>query len=822
MSDNKQNIDNNVTNLLANDDESTSILENIDFNKIREIIFKSLIWVILINILTILAAYLYIKYQKPLYQSSSLLKLTVENEKVVSKLDFLIPEGQGSDDNLLGEIEIVRSNIVLGTVAETAKNIKVSYFAKGNFVDKEMYGYSPFRVEYQEKETSTIYDKKINLNIISSREYEITIGENKYKYRFGKDISLFGEKVKIIKTSHFGQEFINLDYYFIVNSRNALIRYLQKNLIVGEQNKKAKTFSIGFKEYEQHKARDIVNLIDSVYIEKTREEKNKSNVSTLAFVEKKIKEYKDSLDKYENLLQSFFLENRTKDIDAKVEKAIEELEELSKQRSIINRKLSNLVELQTSLENEDNLVEDEYYLYQIENPAMTSILSNLREKLLERKRLEVRVKAGSGTTKEQGLNIEIAQLKKDLKNLIRASKQAVRGQMEEINEQLGKAQGILQNLPNKGGDYANINQQYQVYKSYYDQFFNLKVSLMVAQAGVVPKSILLSPANLPTKSIGTPSFIIYGIAVFLGFFLSAGVIIIRYLLHDTVTNQKELERFVKAPILGVIPLYRKHKLEHTKLVVDKNPKSSLNEAIRDIRTNLEFMLPNDKGLYDKENTPLLSVTSTISGEGKTFVVSNLGGVIAMADIKVVILDFDMRKPKLHLAFGEENEKGVSTILIGKTSVEECIQKTQIKNLDFISSGPTPPNPSELILREDFDIMLDELKTLYDVIMIDTPPVGLVTDAMLIMKKVDLPMYIVKANYSKKVFTRNINRLYKKEFKHISVVLNAVKHTKSYGYYYGGYYGAYGYGSGYYTDDDEPKPSLVKRITNIFRFKRKRK
>lgn len=213
----------------------------------------------------------------------------------------------------------------------------------------------------------------------------------------------------------------------------------------------------------------------------------------------------------------------------------------------------------------------------------------------------------------------------------------------------------------------------------------------------------------------------------------------------------------------------------------------------------------------------MSVTSTISGEGKTFVAINLSGVIALSGVKVVIIDLDMRKPKIHRAFDVDNEVGMSTILIGKNTVEQCIHKTSIDSLDFISAGPTPPNPSELILRDEFDKTLKHLHTIYDLIFIDTPPVGLVTDGIIIMKKVDQPLYVVRAEYSKKGFEKNINKLViNNNFKNLGAILNGFDNSIGYGYGYKYGYGyGYGYGSGYYHE--EAKLSFYKRVLAFFRL-----
>jgi capsular exopolysaccharide synthesis family protein len=258
-----------------------------------------------------------------------------------------------------------------------------------------------------------------------------------------------------------------------------------------------------------------------------------------------------------------------------------------------------------------------------------------------------------------------------------------------------------------------------------------------------------------------------------------------------------------APVLGIVPVFKQKKETVSRLVIDKNPKSAISEALRLIRTNLDFVFPG------KKQKRIIAVTSTVSGEGKTFVVVNLGGIIALSEAKVILLDLDMRKPKIHVAFDAENQKGVSTILINKHKLEECIQKSPIPNLDFISSGPTPPNPSELIMRAEFDKLLQDLSQLYDYILIDTPPVGLVTDGILVMSKSDLPLYVVRADYSRRTVSNNINKLFKNErFRNLTVVLNALRSEKDvYKYDYGGY------SQGYY-DEVQRKKSGLKKLEEI--------
>jgi capsular exopolysaccharide synthesis family protein len=202
----------------------------------------------------------------------------------------------------------------------------------------------------------------------------------------------------------------------------------------------------------------------------------------------------------------------------------------------------------------------------------------------------------------------------------------------------------------------------------------------------------------------------------------------------------------------------------------------------------------------------------VSGEGKTFIAVNLGAILALSNAKIVIVDLDMRKPKVHLAFNEEKgTAGVSTILIGKHTINESLRKTSVDNLTFITAGPTPPNPSELILSEEFNQFLAQLKEKFDVVILDTPPVGLVTDGILAMKHADLPIYVVRADYSKKSYAKSINSLsVNNKFANLTAILNSVKSNKNQGYGYG--YG-YGYGQGYY--DDEPETSNGSFLSRLF-------
>jgi capsular exopolysaccharide synthesis family protein len=378
--------------------------------------------------------------------------------------------------------------------------------------------------------------------------------------------------------------------------------------------------------------------------------------------------------------------------------------------------------------------------------------------------------------------------------LIDANLKDLDQQLNNINLEISKIEQIYSSLPGQETEVNRIRRYLALNEEFYLLLKKKEAEFGIAKAGTVPDFQILMPANVPNIPISPQKGTVYTLWIIIGIIAGFVLVLVRYVLQDTVSTVRELEKNTVAPLLGVVPVYTKEKLRVAKMVVDKNPKSSLSEALRAVRTNIEFV-SSQEGTGKKR---IISVTSTVAGEGKTFVAINLSGILAMSSQKVVLLDLDMRKPKLHLAFDVANDKGMSTVLSDKCTWQEAVLHTPQQDIDVLPAGPPPPNPAELLMRPSFDQLLRDLHEVYDVIVIDSPPVGLVTDGIIIMQKADLPIYVVRSEYSKRVYLKNINKLVKANgFKSLGVIMNGLDKLKTYGY-------GYGYGYDYYTDDDVPQ------------------
>lgn len=788
------------------EEDDESVLDSLDFIKFLIVAQKNLIWVILIFSLCLSAAFIYLRYTKPIFESSSIIKIEKKEE---TNLALQLSTAEDNDSKILSsEIEILKSRTFFEKLIKKL-NFHTSLYQYGNVNYEERYKNSPFKIEFFISDIK-YYDHSFDLETIDEKSFYFSSTQQpneKKQYNYGQNITGEGYQFKIHKIATELEP--NLRFFFTINSENSQVSELMAGFEVAVLNLDAKTLKISHKHYNPAKARDIVAGIDSLYLVESLAKKFQAQEQSLAFLRNQLDDTEKKLQEFEIKLESFSRKNRSFDIKVDFGKTIARSEEFEKTIHELKLEINQLDELKSIVMQDQDIKNYIVYFNELENSQLSALLTQLHKQQIELQQILNSSKENTFTYNTK--KIELENLKSNILNTIIFSKKALNDKLYNINSKINETETKFYNLPTKETELTRLKRLYTVYEKFYLTLLEKESEFGIAKAGMVPEFTILSDPQFPTNPIFPIKQSVYLTAVGIAFMISFILVIITYFLHNTINNQGELEKGTIAPVVGVVPKYKKEKLLVSRLVVDKYPKSPLSEALRSIRTNLEFMVSQ------KKSKKILSVTSTVSGEGKTFVAINLSGIIALSGVKVVIIDLDMRKPKVHRGFDVENDIGMSTILIGRNTVEECIHKTSIDTLDFISAGPTPPNPSELILREEFDKVLEHLHTIYDVIFIDTPPVGLVTDGIIIMKKVDQPLYVVRAGYSKKGFEKNINKLIiNNNFRNLGAVLNGFDNSMGYGYGYKYGYGyGYGYGSGYYSQ--ETQPSFFKRILTFFKL-----
>lgn len=754
------------------EEQKNNTAENIDFGKLRTIVTSNIFWIVLIFVLANAVSILYVRYTKDVFESESEIKLDVKQDASELGIRGMVPDK--NLDLISGEIETIQSKLFLNTVIDSL-NISISYFSVGNFLNEELYKASPFTVKFI-KLSPSLHNIPFSIDPKSSSTIELRIGEEGpiATGPFNQPITLGDAELIVYKNPNADFQNYN-NYSFVYNSREALLDYLLNNLNVVPLNFNAKTIKVSFIDKNPFKARDLVNGIDSLYLQYSNEQKNLANKQKIDWLNNELSQIETEMGSYEDYFESFTLKNKTSDLKEDLKKTINQINRIDSQRFELSKRVTEINQLL------ENVAVGDFYLSNIQRKALSSDanknLDNLQLLVTEMDRMKLSYNESTFAYRQKEKEVQTIRdaLFKELTGL----KGSWLQRMQELNNAKNKLESAFADMPDKNTQFNKKQRFYKLNEEIYLTLMQHKSEFEIAQAGSTPDFKLLSTATLPTNPIAPRKFIIYGIGLVAGIVLNIFLIGILYLINNKITNADEVERLTGIPLLGIIPKLRRQ--NDSAVYIKDHPKSIVSEAIRTLRTNLDFFSPG-------ATRKVIAISSTVSGEGKSFIALNLGGIMALSKKKVVLLDLDMRKPKSHSISDEiDATKGVSTILIRKHSWQECVIKTSIENLDFIPSGPQPPNPSELLLNGEFTTMLEGLKTQYDFIVLDTPPVGLVTDGVMAMKRADISIYVFRANYSKKEFTKILQRMLKlNKFTNVTAVLNALQPVHK-GYYGAGYY-----------------------------------
>jgi len=748
----------------------TRTVEGIDFEKLTIVFKKNIFWVVFLFFALNLTSFLILRYTRDLFESESELKLDIKRDATELGIKTIVDD---QNVNIIsGEIEQMKSKLFISRLIDSM-DLKVSYYSRGKVLKDEMYKRSPFIVTIRKVHVAH-YDLPIYFNPVDANQFQLQIDESEKKITgyFGKPVLIDGTEVEIIKTGIYKENDEN-NYFFILNSQNKLISYVSKNLKVDPLNANANTIRISFQDHNALKAHDIVNKTDSLYILYSNRQKNLANMQKIEWLNKELVQIEKRIEDFEDYFEDFTLQNKSSDLTLDLKNTISAINKIDSQRYDLNRKILELNSVIDDLQN--NRTVSISYTKSLPD-WISKNLDELQRISFEREKLSLAYNENTFAYRQK--EQEYITIKDNLfTQLLNLKKEWMTALADHVKRKDRLEKEFIQ-MPDKNTQYSKNQRYYKLYEEFYLSMMKSKAEFEIAQAGSTPDFKILAPANLPLNPISPNKNLIIAIGFVAGIVLNIFLIGFLYLINDKITSMRELENGTKVPILGAIPISH-HSTETIFHVID-NPKSVVSEAIRTLRTNLEFF-------SSEEPNKVISISSTISGEGKSFMAVNLGGVLALSRKKTVLVDLDMRKPKSDkYPSGSDSNKGMSTILIRKNHWKDCLIHTSLENFDFIPSGPHPPNPSELLANEEFTEFLTDLKKHYEYIIIDTPPVGLVTDGIMAMKHSDVSIYVFRANYSKLDYMHNLYRIVTlNKLKNVSAVLNAVAvKSNNYGY---GYY-----------------------------------
>ncbi|MEL7147929.1 MAG: Wzz/FepE/Etk N-terminal domain-containing protein [Bacteroidota bacterium] len=582
------------------DNNQADALSTIDFGKIIRIVKKSFLWLVLIMLFTNTLAFVYLRYTKPVYQSSSLLKLEIESE--ASVLGFSNPELNGNIKGLSGEIELLRSRLFFSRVAEVI-DYDVAYHFYGTYLTNERYKNSPFAVQYEITDPS-YYDKPIDIKLIDEQNFQLELptreGKKIFNEPFNRPITHSGIRLLITRTTSYSPENGPGKYYFIINSPEKVVSYLKENVTVRPENFNANTVRISLSDFNRQKATDFVNAIDTLYLSYTKETKNRAITQKIEFLDDQIEQTNEKLEAFESYFENFTIENRTISLEKDIGKSIDYLEALDSQKINYQFKLRNIIKLEEQLAQNNLDIITPLTATTLPEPIPT-LVKEYTDLVADRK---LKLKSyNESTLVIAQLDYKIRDIRDQAKGLISEYKTILNKNMNILQKQEAKINNNFSSLPSRSTEYNKNQRVYSLQEEIFLMLRQSKTELEIARAGTVNKSVILSSASLPEAPIHPQRMLFYGVGAVSGLILCLLFIAARYFLHNTIETFKEVEQLVKVPLLGSVPLYNKGKEEVSKLVIDKNPKSAISESFRSIRTSMDFLNADGKNR-------MITITST--------------------------------------------------------------------------------------------------------------------------------------------------------------------------------------------------------------------
>ncbi|WP_343308200.1 polysaccharide biosynthesis tyrosine autokinase [Chitinophaga niabensis] len=738
-------------------------------------------------------AMLYLRYATATYKISATLLVKEESKKLGEKDLLASLDLFGTDKNIENEMQILYSRTL---ATEVARNLQLygEVYQKGNVRDLIAYENAPLQFKFLEPGKIKAGKPEIVPFVYNASKATVSLYDKTYPL----NDTVATPWGKMLIKAHQGVLPDDKTYYLQITDEKQLTQVLLSRLSVAPVSKMGTVIKLEYSDVAPRRGEDILNELIRVYNAAAIEDKNRVAASTMSFVEDRLNIVTQELGDVEAKVEQFKRREGIVDISEQSKLFLESVQENDSKMSEANMQLSVLdaIEKYVSGKGEgENIVPATLGL---SDPVLMELVAKLYETEMERERLKKTT--GENSPVLGALNRQIAKLTPSIMeniNSLRANLNAGKEKLESANSRF---MGILRSVPGKEKALIEVSREREIKNSIYTFLLQKREETALAYAAAISDSRIVDAAESSSVPFSPKKMTVLAMAIIAGIVVVAAIITIKDMLNREIVERAEIEKATAAPIVAEI-MYDDN---NEALVIGDGKRSLVAEQFRSLRTSLSYI-----GLNGDNKT--LLVTSSISGEGKSFVSINLAASISLIRKKVVLLEFDLRKPMISKMLGIKREPGITNYLVGRSSISDMLQPVPGNEYLFVlPAGVIPPNPTELILNGRLEEMLSHLKTMFDYVIIDTAPVGLVTDARLLAPFADACLYVLRQQVTPKLHLKQIDELYRnKEVGKLNLVFNGVRPR-------GVAAAGYGYGYGYV---DEPKKNgkrkrFIRSIFNI--------
>ncbi|UEG52661.1 polysaccharide biosynthesis tyrosine autokinase [Mucilaginibacter daejeonensis] len=738
-----------------------------------EVIFTYLkywYWFLISLTIFLVIGYFYVKIQVPQYSTQAQILIKDNSKQLTDQVVFeelnITPPGSTVDNEIL----ILRSpTLVEVTIKEL--DLQTSYYAKGPLNDRILYSNVPAKIEVIQPSDKTY-----------SVDWPVQLSNNSEALFDGKRVSL-GAPVNtpagVIKITVNRLSFSTIPYFVKFSKVGDVAGEYINKTGVAPVAKGSNILLLTTENAVPKRGEDFLNKLIKNYITASTDDKTKNITSAVNFINDRIKELAIELDAENKNVENFKISNNITDLSKESEDIYKHISSNDERVAEIDLELNILRNIESFLARTDNVDVTQPSMIGLTESTVTGQVAQLADLLLKKKNLLTTVPETNPLI--VSINDQILSLKQTLSGTIKTVRSNLLLSQRTLKQQSANFTGQLKNVPIKERQLLDVMRNQGVKNTLFNFLLQKREETQLTLASNTSDVRIINAASTGGKPIKPVKSSLYMIFFALGLGIPFGVVFIKEMLNNTVRRRSDIIKATKVPVIAQIS----HSDDIDPLTIVSKPKSIIAEQIRALRTNLDFLVPGP-------GPKALLFTSAHSGEGKSFISLNLGASLASTGKKVIILELDLRKPKLLSTLGLDKRTGLSDYLIGKIDYKDIVRKVpQQENFYLIESGTIPPNPAEILMGKYLQQLITELRKEYDYILIDAPPIGLVTDAQILSQYADITFFLVRHNFTRKDQIELVNELNRKKiFRNMNIIFNSID-TSSFGYGYRYDYSYYG-------------------------------
>ena len=788
--------------------------QELDFKKWILIIRSNWILIIAFVTVAVFIAYIFNKTTVPQYEVHASILVKPKTDPLAFSPNIT---GNFLNEYIIkNEIAILNSSTLLKKTISNLPQFRLEYYKTGGSYDKDITFNSPFSVVVDTMHQQII-GTKFNISFLNDTLYEIHIeSENQALYDYRSEsivgnISDFELNDTIEVGSFFSTEYCR----FVVlpsknfsmatkRDKNYAFRCLSPQMLQQiysgfevANNSNSSVLNVKTKLPNPKKGVLFLNELCDQYLYRGIEKENLMASITIDFIDKQLIEIVDSLNSSEDQLEEFKTKHKVLNLDFQAEQVFQKLDELQAEKSKLLVKRRYLQYLKENLNKEENEIKDLVIpsTLEITDPVLNKLVLDIIE--LQKERTDITLNSKKSNPYILSLNERISKIESQLLETIDNINDVTQLSIENIDKRIFNVESQIQKLPQNQRQLFNIERRFRLNDELYTYLLQKRSEMQIQKASNLPNNEILDYATTDNAFQVHPNTSRnYFIALLLGSFLPILLLVIFRAFNEHIQSNEELEGLSPYPIIGSIFL------DNTPNQLKKDAAGQIMESFRTLRANLKFCL-------NEEESAVIMVSSAIPSEGKSYISLNLASTYSLFGKKVCLLDFDLRRAKLASYLNIKRETGVSTYLNGDNNLDKTLVSTEL-GFDFMPSGPIPPNPSVLIASEYTFRLIEILKAKYDIIILDTPPLGVISDSLYLSNLSDLFLFIVRHNVAPKPILKHLfEEFEKRNLKNVNLLVNAVpSKRKGYGYGYGY---AYGYGYGYNKYIKKQKKNIFRRL-----------